>query len=94
MGLKARERINKQHSAFSWYTIYRASEYLPVENSPGDLSGVPLQIMTLLGLRRQELVGLAVNLDQGPAMTWIDFVPGESTQFNLHFNFCNRSKSN
>ena len=44
--------------------------------------------MGLLGFRRQELVGLAVNLHQGPAVTWIDFVPGESTEFNLHFDFC------
>jgi hypothetical protein len=60
---------------------------VPVEDGPVDLPGVPLQIVRLLGPARQELVGLAVHLDQGAPMAGVDLVAREGTQFDLHPGF-------
>ena len=50
--------------------------------------------MRLLGPARQELEGLTVNLHQSAAMTRIDFVAGERTQFDLHLDFSATSDYN
>ena len=55
-----------------------------VQHSPGDLTGVPLKDMGLVGPAGQELVALAVSLDQGPAMARVDLVPGVDTKVDLH----------
>ena len=56
----------------------------PVEHSPADLPGVPLQHVRLMGAGGQELVALTISLDQGATMAWVDLVAGEDTQVNLH----------
>ena len=40
--------------------------------------------MGLLRPARQELVRLAVGLDEGPAVARVDLVPGEGAQLDLH----------
>merc|ERR1719239_1008645 len=57
-----------------------------VENGPGDLPGVPLQHMSLVGAGGQELVALAISLDQGAAMAWVDLVARVAAQVDLHPN--------
>merc|ERR1719239_2017161 len=57
-----------------------------VENGPGDLPGVPLQHMRLVGAGRQELVALAIGLDQGAAMARVDLVARVAAQVDLHPN--------
>merc|ERR1719320_1398348 len=56
----------------------------PVQHSPCDLPGVPLEHVGLVGAAAKELVALTISLDQGPAMAGVDFVPGVHTQVNLH----------
>ena len=41
-----------------------------VEHGPGDLPGVPLQHVRLVGARAQELVALAVPLDLGHGVSF------------------------
>merc|ERR1719239_1371990 len=55
-----------------------------VKNGPGDLPGVPLQHVRLVGAGGQELVALAVSLDQGAAMARVDFVARIAAQVDLH----------
>merc|ERR1719305_2154120 len=57
-----------------------------VEHGPGDLPGVPLQHMSLVGAGRQELVALAISLDQGAAMARVDLVARVAAQVDLHPN--------
>merc|ERR1719239_85149 len=57
-----------------------------VKHSPGDLPGVPLQHMGLVGAGGQELVALAISLDQGAAMARVDFVARVAAQVDLHPN--------
>merc|ERR1719507_2241383 len=57
-----------------------------VEHGPGDLPGVPLQHMGLVGAGGQELVALAVSLDQGAAMAGVDLVARVAAQVDLHPN--------
>merc|ERR1719499_952388 len=57
-----------------------------VENGPGDLPGVPLQHVRLVGAGGQELVALAIPLDQGAAMARVDFVARIAAQVDLHPN--------
>merc|ERR1719186_945890 len=59
----------------------------PVEHGPGDLPGIPLEVMALLGFAREEFEGLAVGLDQGAAVAGVDLQTRKCAQFNLHFDF-------
>merc|ERR1719147_539171 len=59
----------------------------PVEHSPGDLPGVPLEEVGLVGAPGQELVALAVSLDEGAAVPGVDLVARVGTQVNLHGYF-------
>merc|ERR1719330_2246120 len=56
----------------------------PVEHGPGNLTGVALQKVSLVGARGQELVALAVDLDQRSAMAGVDLVAGVDAQVDLH----------
>merc|ERR1719186_798716 len=59
----------------------------PVEHGPGDLPGIPLEVMALLGFAGEEFEGLAVGLDQGAAVAGVDLQTRKCAQFNLHFDF-------
>merc|ERR1711874_688652 len=62
-----------------------------VEDSPGSLTRVPLEDMSLVGPAAQELVALAVHLDEGSPVARVDLVARIHAQVNLHgdFVFCN-----
>merc|ERR1719147_63637 len=47
----------------------------PVEDSPGNLTGITLQKMSPVGSTGQKPEVLAINLDQRSAMAWVDLVP-------------------
>merc|ERR1719481_1088688 len=55
-----------------------------VEDSPGDLTRITLQKMSLVGSSRQEPEVLAINLDQRSAMARVDLVARVDTQLYLH----------
>merc|ERR1719481_705984 len=56
----------------------------PVEHGPGNLTGITLQKMSLVGSAGQKPEVLAINLDQRSAMAWVDLVPRVNTQLYLH----------
>ena len=60
---------------------------IPVENGPGNLSGIPLQVMRPLGLGGQEFVSFPVSLHHSSTMARVDFEARKGAQFNLHCNF-------
>merc|ERR1719339_403933 len=69
------------------HILFKTLLVLPaVEHGPGDLPGVPLQHMSLVGAGRQELVALAIGLDQGAAMARVDLVARVAAQVDLHPN--------
>merc|ERR1719330_1195505 len=56
----------------------------PVEHGPAYLTGVALQKVSLVGAAGQELVGLAVDLDQRSAVAGVDLVAGVDAEVDLH----------
>jgi len=56
----------------------------PIEDGPCDFPGVPLEHVGLVRTAAQELVALAVSLDQCTAMAGVDLVTGVHTQVDLH----------
>ena len=58
----------------------------PVEDSPGHLTRIALQQVSLVTPGGQESQVLAVNLDQRSSMTWVDLVSRVNTQLNLHLH--------
>merc|ERR1719481_2280191 len=55
-----------------------------VEDSPGDLTRITLQKMSLMGSSGQEPEVLAIDLDQRSAMARVDLVARVDTQLYLH----------
>ncbi len=72
-------------------SVWPDSSYLlvlpPVEDSPGDLPGVPPHEMRLEALALQELEGLAIRANQGAAPAGVDLVPAVTAQVDPEIFF-------
>merc|ERR1719186_149000 len=55
-----------------------------VQHSPGDFTRVPLEQVSLVGPALQELVALAIRLDESSPMAGINLIAGVNTQVDLH----------